>query len=159
MAILWITTVSTVRMTYKEAIVTYCEGLSRRLPREMEGEGGGWSDECLGQDSRSQGWDLNDRRTSSSITYVECDPMLLGTSEHVPYVDSMINVTEYCVKKQTKQTPWSESASELHRPSDRRLSAKWLPTRADRRCHVVSATDPSGRILGFLDRSRYFSIK
>jgi hypothetical protein len=26
-------------------------------------------------------------------------------------------------------------------------------------CHVVSVTDPYGRILGFLDRSRYFSIK
>jgi hypothetical protein len=26
-------------------------------------------------------------------------------------------------------------------------------------CHVVSMTDPYGRILGFLDRSRYFSIK
>jgi hypothetical protein len=25
--------------------------------------------------------------------------------------------------------------------------------------HVVSVTDPYGRILGFLDRSRYFSIK
>jgi hypothetical protein len=25
-------------------------------------------------------------------------------------------------------TPCSESASELYRPSDRRLSAKWLPT-------------------------------
>jgi hypothetical protein len=45
------------------------------------------------------------------------------------------------------------------RPSDRRLSAKWLPTFADRGCHVVSVTDPSGRILGFLDRSHYFSIK
>jgi hypothetical protein len=30
---------------------------------------------------------------------------------------------------------------------------------ADRVCHVVSVTDPYGRILGFLDRSRYFSIK
>jgi hypothetical protein len=49
-----------------------------------------------------------------------------------------------------KQTPWSESASELYRPSDRRLSAKWLPTFADK-----GAT----RILGFLDRSSYFSIK
>jgi hypothetical protein len=29
---------------------------------------------------------------------------------------------------------------------------------ADRGCHVVSVTDPYGRILGFLDRSRYFSI-
>jgi hypothetical protein len=35
------------------------------------------------------------------------------------------------------KTPWSESASELYRPSDRRLSAKRLPTCAD----------PSGRIL------------
>jgi hypothetical protein len=39
------------------------------------------------------------------------------------------------------------------------LSAKWLPTCADRRCRVVSVTNPYGRILGFLDRSRYFSIK
>jgi hypothetical protein len=58
-----------------------------------------------------------------------------------------------------KKIPWSESASELYRPGDRRLSAKWLPTCADRRCHVVSVTDPCGRNLGFLDRSRYFSIK
>jgi hypothetical protein len=58
-----------------------------------------------------------------------------------------------------KQTPWSESASELYRPSDRRLSAKRLPTFADKGCNVVSVTDPFGRILGFLDRSRYFSIK
>jgi sulfur relay (sulfurtransferase) DsrC/TusE family protein len=47
------------------------------------------------------------------------------------------------------KTPWSESASELYRPSDHRLSAKWLPTFADRGCHVVSVTDPYGRILGF----------
>jgi hypothetical protein len=58
-----------------------------------------------------------------------------------------------------EKTPWSESASELYRPSDCRLSVKWLPTFADRRCHVVSVTDPYGRILGFIDRSRYFSIK
>jgi hypothetical protein len=56
-------------------------------------------------------------------------------------------------------TPWSETASELYRPSDRRLWGKWVPTFADTGCHVVSVTDPSGRILGFLDRSRYFSIK
>jgi hypothetical protein len=30
---------------------------------------------------------------------------------------------------------------------------------ADRGCHVVSVTDPYDRVLGFLDRSRYFSIK
>jgi hypothetical protein len=58
-----------------------------------------------------------------------------------------------------KQTPWSESASELYRPSDRRLSAKWLTIFADKGCHVVSVTDPYGRILGFLDRSHYIYIK
>jgi hypothetical protein len=35
----------------------------------------------------------------------------------------------YLIKK---KTPWSKSGSELHRPSDRRLSAKWLPTFADK---------------------------
>jgi hypothetical protein len=60
---------------------------------------------------------------------------------------------------QENKTPWSESASELHRPSDRRFSEKSLPTFADSVRHVVSVTDPYGRILGFLDRSRYFSIK
>jgi hypothetical protein len=29
----------------------------------------------------------------------------------------------------------------------------------DRECHVVSKADPYGRILGFIYRSRYFSIK
>jgi hypothetical protein len=29
-------------------------------------------------------------------------------------------------------------------------------TFADRGCRVISATDPQGRILGFLDRSRYY---
>jgi hypothetical protein len=31
-----------------------------------------------------------------------------------------------------------------------------VPTFAETGCHVVSMTDPYGRILGFLDRSRYF---
>jgi hypothetical protein len=53
---------------------------------------------------------------------------------------------------QNKHTPWSESASELYRPSDRRLSAKLVSIFADRECHVVSVTDPYGRILDFLDR-------
>jgi hypothetical protein len=57
--------------------------------------------------------------------------------------------------KYEKKTPWSKSASELYRPSDSRLSAKWLPTFADRGCNVVSVTDPYGRILGFLGRSCY----
>jgi hypothetical protein len=57
--------------------------------------------------------------------------------------------TEITIKKRP------ESESELYRPSDRRLSAKLVLTFVDRGCHVVSVTDPYGRILGFLDRSRY----
>jgi hypothetical protein len=46
-----------------------------------------------------------------------------------------------------KQTPWPESASELYRPCDRRLSAKLVPTFANRGCRVVSASDPYSLIL------------
>jgi hypothetical protein len=35
------------------------------------------------------------------------------------------------------------------------LSAKLVPTFADRGIHVVSVTDPHCRVLGFVDRSRY----
>jgi hypothetical protein len=44
------------------------------------------------------------------------------------------------------------------RPSDRRLSAKLVPTFADRGCRVVSAPNPRARILRFLDRSRYCTL-
>jgi hypothetical protein len=50
-----------------------------------------------------------------------------------------------------KQTPWPESASELYRPSNSRLSAKLVSTFADRKWRV-SVTDPYGHNLGFLDR-------
>jgi hypothetical protein len=36
---------------------------------------------------------------------------------------------------------------------------KLVPTFTDKGCHVVSLTDPYDCNLGFLDRSRYFSIK
>jgi hypothetical protein len=36
------------------------------------------------------------------------------------------------------------------------LLGEVVPTFADRGCRVVSATDPPGRILCFLDRSRYY---
>jgi hypothetical protein len=39
------------------------------------------------------------------------------------------------------------------------LVGEVLSNFVDRGCHVVRVTDPYGRILGFLDRSRYFSIK
>jgi hypothetical protein len=37
-------------------------------------------------------------------------------------------------------------------PTDVEVSAEFV----DSGCRVVSATDPHGRILGFLDRSRYY---
>jgi hypothetical protein len=40
------------------------------------------------------------------------------------------------LQKQQKQTPWSESASELHRTSDRHLSAKWYMWKKSIRKHV-----------------------
>jgi hypothetical protein len=42
----------------------------------------------------------------------------------------------------SKKTPWPQSLSELYWPSDRRLSAKLVPTFEDRGRHVVSVTDP-----------------
>jgi hypothetical protein len=55
-----------------------------------------------------------------------------------------------------KKTPWSESASELYRLKDRRLSAKLVPAFADSVCHVASVTDLYDRILDFLYRGCYF---
>jgi hypothetical protein len=43
--------------------------------------------------------------------------------------------------------------------TDRRLSVKLVPTFANRGRCVVSATNSYDRILGFLDRSRYFSFQ
>jgi hypothetical protein len=67
-----------------------------------------------------------------------------------------------CVKLTTSRHLWADclenwgSLYRLYRPNDRRLSAKLVPTFADRSCNVVSVKDSHGRILGFLDRSRYY---
>jgi hypothetical protein len=50
-----------------------------------------------------------------------------------------------------KVVPEKKTVSSV-RLSDLRLSAKLVPTSGDRGCRVVSATDPHGRILGFLDQ-------
>jgi hypothetical protein len=47
-------------------------------------------------------------------------------------VPSLSHSASWVTDQSLKKTPWSESASELYRLSDRRLSAKWLPTFADR---------------------------
>jgi hypothetical protein len=74
----------------------------------------------------------------------------------------------------TRGTPWPESAYELYRRADSRLSAKLIPIFGNRgvslgqrngsltaviSVFLVNATDPYSRILGFLDWSRYFLFK
>jgi hypothetical protein len=72
----------------------------------------------------------------------------------------MVHDFQFAVKKITfreiKETPWPQSASELYRPSDSCLFSKLVSALADSGCHVVSVKNPYSRILGFLDRSRYF---
>jgi hypothetical protein len=50
----------------------------------------------------------------------------------VPYSFSYYHPNLAAYSAHLKKTPWSESASELYRPSDSRLSAKIVPTFADR---------------------------
>jgi hypothetical protein len=59
----------------------------------------------------------------------------------------MFSVFLHTAKKK-KRILWPQSARELYRPSDRPMLAKIVPTFAT----MVSATDPYGRILCFLDQ-------
>jgi hypothetical protein len=118
---------------------------------------------------RSRGWfsTIHTHYRNSSLGVVELNhctnlrsqqvmcvffiPCTLSCSQHVSaLIKGYLQVILYNTKYFKERTPWSESAS------DRRLSVKLVPTFVDRGCHVVSVTDPYGRILGFEDRSRYF---
>jgi hypothetical protein len=61
----------------------------------------------------------------------------------------------WCITK-INYTPLSESASEIYRPSERRLSEKLARSFAYRQRHVVAVTDLYDRNLDFLQRSRYY---
>jgi hypothetical protein len=79
---------------------------------------------------------------------------LLGKTALSKHSYQWFNISlKLTIYEKLNSTPWPESASELYRPSDRRLSAKLVPTFADIGCHVVRVTDLYGRILGFLDRN------
>jgi hypothetical protein len=108
-------------------------------------------------------WEASSLPTTPKLPYMLCNQRVryhFHVSPSLVHVLlSQINPVYSTPSYNKQQTPWSESASELYPPSDRSLSAKWLPTFSDKGCHVVSVTDPYGRILGFPDRSRYFSIK
>jgi hypothetical protein len=58
------------------------------------------------------------------------------------YIQMRQIILHYKRQKTKQQTPELQSARELYRPSDRRLSAKLVPAFADRGCRVVSATIP-----------------
>jgi hypothetical protein len=65
-------------------------------------------------------------------------------------VRDIFNNTSNDQWKKKKKTPWPEAAIELYRPSDCRLSAKLVPTSADRgvsRCQ--RGRIPYGRTLSF----------
>jgi hypothetical protein len=64
-----------------------------------------------------------------------------------------------CQRNTINPAPWPESASELYRPSDHRMSTKLVPIFSDRGCHAVIVTDPYGRILVSLVRSRYLFLQ
>jgi hypothetical protein len=69
----------------------------------------------------------------------------------------LLNPVEGRERSEQKKTKFHGLSSRTsYQPSDRHLSAKLMPTFADRGCHVVSVTEPYVHILGFLDRSRYF---
>jgi hypothetical protein len=55
-----------------------------------------------------------------------------------------------------QRTPWPESATELYRPSDHRLSTKLVPTSCRWRVSRGERDGSLRHILGFLDHSRYF---
>jgi hypothetical protein len=63
---------------------------------------------------------------------------------------------EYYRLKHKLATDYFKAASELYRPSDRRISKKLVPAFKDSECRTVSATNSYSSILGFLNRSCYF---
>jgi hypothetical protein len=75
---------------------------------------------------------------------------------YIPCYQLLNDLLLYYYKQKSKLRGLSLRANYTDLSSDRRLSAKLVPTFADRWCHVVSVTDPYGRILGFLDWSRYY---
>jgi hypothetical protein len=79
--------------------------------------------------------------------------LLAHTYDHVQNMKHELTVLQQL--KKLFSTSWPESASEVYRLSDRRLSAMLVPNFSDRYSHVVSLTDPYGRILVFLERSCY----
>jgi hypothetical protein len=85
-------------------------------------------------------------------------PLWSHRTGHVPPKRQAVSESQ-CVNDQGDHTLRTNSMALVRErtiPSNRHLLVKLVPTFADRGCRVVSATDPHGRILGSLDRSRYY---
>jgi hypothetical protein len=65
---------------------------------------------------------------------------------------SLVSTTEELLGRKS-------SVSGLEHEVNQVTEAKLATTFRARGCHVVSVTDPYGRILGFLERSRYYFFK
>jgi hypothetical protein len=63
----------------------------------------------------------------------------------LPDVTKCVTTDAFCALVWLGPLTKLNSASELYRPSDRRLSAKLVPTFAGRGCCVVSTTNSDGR--------------
>jgi hypothetical protein len=72
-------------------------------------------------------------------------------SKIIAQIFSSVNETKTKFHGLSPGTNYTDRATTACRRSDCQIFA-------DRGCHVVSVTDPYGSILGFLERSRYFSI-
>jgi hypothetical protein len=59
-----------------------------------------------------------------------------------PLSTSIFFSVQSSLPNKRKQTPWPQSSSELYRPSERRLSAKLMPSFEEEGCNVVSVADP-----------------
>jgi hypothetical protein len=79
---------------------------------------------------------------NSSIGFLAGRQRLFKLFRFVCWMCASTALSTLWCQTNTKQTQWSESASELYRPNDRRLTAKWLPTFADRGFHVVNVMNP-----------------
>jgi hypothetical protein len=113
----------------------------------------------LGSDGRYQATCELTRFVKDGGNLSACETVARHNPEAHDFNCSLCSQTAECNKQTNKETLWPESSSELYRPSDRRSSEKLVLTFADRECNVISVTDPYVRILGFIDRSRHFSIK
>jgi CBS-domain-containing membrane protein len=60
--------------------------------------------------------------------------------------------SKHMIKKKNSMT----SVHKRTMPTEQPPLVSVVPTFADRGCHVVSVMNPYGRILGFLDQSRYY---